>query len=281
MAAKLATFLKTHHHIAVLTGAGISHASGIPYYRGEEGIYTKNKNYKPIQYQEFMGYHNFRQRYWARSFMGYPRISNAQPNTTHKILTQLQRMVNLSIMTQNVDGLHQKSGSKDVIELHGGLARVKCTNCGHIEDRLDFQHQLMEMNPETAQLMLETPDNAPDVSSSNPDGDVDIKWDYDQFQYPSCVKCDGILKPDVVFFGENLEPAVRDATFRRVDTCDGLLVFGSSLTVYSAFRLLKRAEASGRPIAIVNVGPTRGDPLATLKIDQKSEIILSEVIKNW
>lgn len=197
--AKLKRFLDAGRgNTAVLTGAGISTDSGIPDYRGPNGVYMRNKDFKPLQYQEFTKAHTYRQRYWARSFLGWPKIQHARANASHDAMTQLQRGAVVShLMTQNVDYLHTKSGARDVLELHGCLHEVECVHCRCVATRQAFQDKLAEMNPDVARWSQANPGrDAGDVASSvNPDGDVDITWNYDAFAYPPCAKCGGMMKP--------------------------------------------------------------------------------------
>ncbi|UIZ20657.1 hypothetical protein KXD40_000608 [Peronospora effusa] len=271
-----------HGKTLVLSGAGISTDSGIPDYRGPNGVYNRNKDFRPIQFQEFIGAHTYRQRYWARSLFGWPKIYNAQPNGSHHALTELQRGgVISSILTQNVDRLHIKSGSHSVVEMHGSLYEVECQGCGDVTSRQSYQEVLKELNPQVAQLLQENPDKETgDVASSehgNPDGDVDISWNYDEFIYPGCSKCSGIMKPRVVFFGENMPVTTRINALERVSDANALLVVGSSLKVFSAMRLINHAHARKVPIAIVNLGPTRADDLCELRIDKACTSLLTEV----
>ncbi|KAL3656348.1 hypothetical protein V7S43_018839 [Phytophthora oleae] len=266
----------------VLTGAGISTDSGIPDYRGPNGVYNRNKNFRPIQFQEFIGAHTYRQRYWARSFLGWPKILNTQPNGSHHALASLQQSGAVSsILTQNVDRLHSKSGSHGVVEMHGSLHEVECQGCSHVTSRQSYQEALAEMNPQVVKWSVQHPDKvAGDVASSdkvNPDGDVDISWDYDDFVYPACGECGGIMKPRVVFFGENMPAATRTTALERVRDANALLVVGSSLKVFSAMRLINHAHALKIPIAILNLGPTRGDELCSLRIDKPCTSVLTEV----
>ncbi|TDH72904.1 hypothetical protein CCR75_007108 [Bremia lactucae] len=265
-----------------LTGAGISTDSGIPDYRGSNGVYMRNKDFRPIQFREFIGTHTYRQRYWARSFLGWPKILSSQPNGSHHALTDLQQAgVVSSILTQNVDRLHTKSGSSKVLEMHGSLHEVECQSCRCVTSRQSYQSSLAELNPNIAKWQMEHPDEKTgDVASSdevNPDGDIDISWNYDEFQYRACIRCEGILKPRVVFFGESIPVATRKATFDRVSEANALLVVGSSLKVLSAMRLVNHAHASKIPIAIINLGPTRADALCSLRIDKPSTSVLTEV----
>ncbi|KAG7391704.1 NAD-dependent protein lipoamidase sirtuin-4 [Phytophthora pseudosyringae] len=266
----------------VLTGAGISTDSGIPDYRGPNGVYNRNKDFRPIQFQEFIEAHTYRQRYWARSFLGWPKILNTQPNGSHHALTELQWAGAVSsIVTQNVDRLHTKSGSHSVVEMHGSLHEVECQGCGHVTPRQSYQETLAELNPSVANWSIEHPDKETgDVASSdkvNPDGDVDISWNYDDFDYPACSKCGGIVKPRVVFFGENMPVVTRTTALERVGDANALLVVGSSLKVFSAMRLINHAHARKIPIAIVNLGPTRADELCSLRVDKPCTGLLTEV----
>jgi NAD+-dependent protein deacetylase sirtuin 4 len=214
---------------SVLTGAGISTASGIPDYRGPKGTYTIQKDYQPITYQAFVSNESARQRYWARSFFGYPRISRAQPNQSHASLAALeQARVIHGIVTQNVDGLHQKAGSERVVEMHGTLGRVQCLKCGRTIARDEFQKVLRKMNEfDTVDSLQESDDKVLSTLGLNlkpivrPDGDVDLSnQQISKFKYPSacelvkgCGHSEGILKPEVVFFGENIPETVKDKTF--------------------------------------------------------------------
>ncbi|KAH9251673.1 NAD-dependent protein deacetylase SIR4 [Batrachochytrium salamandrivorans] len=282
---KLSEFLvRSQGKTMVLTGAGVSTDSGIPDYRGPQGIYSRNRDFKPIQYQQFIGPHSFRQRYWSRSFMGWPQVSQALPNPSHHAIAALESALHIAgCITQNVDGLHRQAAvaaNPNHIEIHGSLHLVNCIACGHQTRRQAMQDQLAMMNPMMLEWQRLHPSNSTgDVSSTmNPDGDAEMAWDHSQFQYPHCPKCSGILKPNVVFFGENMPSSVRDTSFKMVDEASSLLVVGSSLQVYSALRLVKRASDAGMAIAILNMGSTRGDDLAQLKIDQKSSDVLEELL---
>ncbi|RLN95296.1 hypothetical protein BBJ28_00012482 [Nothophytophthora sp. Chile5] len=274
----------------VLTGAGISTDSGIPDYRGPNGVYNRNKDFRPIQsanpppptpsvlpYLQFVGAHTYRQRYWARSFLGWPKILFTEPNGSHHALTELQRSGAVSsILTQNVDRLHTKSGAEEVVELHGSLHEVECQECKHISSRQSYQDALRDLNPKVAEWLSDHPekgtgDVASSVNNVNPDGDVDITWNYDDFVYPACVKC-------VVFFGENMPMATRTEAMDRVSDASALLVVGSSLKVFSAMRLINHAHAREIPIAIVNLGPTRADELCDLRLDTHCTSLLTEVV---
>ncbi len=246
--------------VVALTGAGISTESGIPDYRGPG---TRERARNPIQYRAFLDDPSTRQRYWARSLAGWPRIASAAPNAGHHAITALERRgVVTGLITQNVDRLHHAAGSTP-IELHGALAEVICLTCGALEDRAELQRRLMLLNPWF------------DADAAYaPDGDADLEH-VAGFRVADCLACGGVLKPHVVFFGENVPKPRVDAAFALVDAARALLVVGSSLTVYSGYRFVRRAAELGKPVAIVNLGPTRGDPLATLRIDAPAGEVLS------
>jgi NAD+-dependent protein deacetylase sirtuin 4 len=245
--------------VAVLTGAGCSTESGIPDYRGPSSVQRARK---PIQYQEFMRSDAVRKRYWARSAAGWPRIACAQPNRGHVALAELEaRGAVRGIITQNVDGLHHAAGSRRVVELHGSLATIRCLACGAQSSRAEFQEQLLSLNEQWAAAL-----RAGD-SFAAPDGDADLEAAVVQdFHVPAC-NCGGVLKPDVVFFGENVPAVVVQNAWDVFDACDVLLVIGSSLTVYSGRRFIYRAQQEGKPIGVINLGPTRADDAAAVKLD--------------
>jgi NAD-dependent SIR2 family protein deacetylase len=241
----------------VLSGAGLSTESGIPDYRGPSGALRRHA---PMTFQSFTGDPVARHRYWARSYLGWRQIKGARPNAGHRAVTALQRAGLVSgIVTQNVDGLHQAAGATGVIELHGGLDRVICRNCGHVVDRARLDRDLHAANP--------TFDAT--VARINPDGDADLADDeLAGFVMIDCESCGGgPLKPDVVFFGETVPRDRVEQCFDLVDRADSLLVLGSSLTVMSGFRFVLRAAKLGIPVAIVNQGPTRGDGHCTVRVD--------------
>ena len=241
--------------ITVLTGAGISTDSGIPDYRGPK---TRHKARNPIQYQQFIGSDAMRRRYWARSLRGWLPVRAAEPNRSHEVLAELEERGRVAgIITQNVDGLHQAAGSHTVVELHGALSQVRCLGCGARVGRDWMQAALLAANPAE---QVEAP------RELAPDGDAVVEAHAD-FQVPSCPECGGVLKPDVVFFGENTERPVVDAAWSLFDEGDVLLVLGSSLTVFSGYRFVHRARKVGKSVAIVSLGPTRGDSAATVKVD--------------
>lgn len=255
--------------VVVVSGAGCSTASGIPDYRGPQGAFTRG--HKPMTYQQFLRNPKGRQRYWARGHVGWARFSQAQPNRAHGALATLeeQGLVN-GIITQNVDGLHQKAGSKSVIDLHGRLDRVTCLSCGAIESRASVHDRLTAVNP---QLTL--------VSTTiNPDGDTDIPDAVlDDFEMVTCLACAGDLKPDVVYFGESVPVERVQEAYAWVDEAHALLVVGSSLTVYSGRRFLMHAHKIGIPIAIINSGPTRGEELANIRIDADVCEVLNSLVE--
>ena len=253
--AALEDFLGGAHRLFVLTGAGCSTGAGIPDYRDESGAW---KHKPPVQFQEFIGSHATRQRYWARSLVGWARISAAHPTTSHRALAQLERSGRIqAIVTQNVDGLHQKAGSDSVIDLHGRLDTVRCLGCGGAVARSEIQETLVARNPRWARL------NAPDA----PDGDAQLEGPFEDVQIPDCVRCGGVLKPDVVFFGENVPKARVNECYAALAAADRVLVVGSSLMVFSGYRFCLAAAEAGKPIAIVNRGRTRADDIASLKVE--------------
>ena len=242
--------------VLLLSGAGISTESGIPDYRGPTGRLRESS---PIQYRNFVSSAAARQRYWARSAVGWPRVKAAQPNAGHRAVAALEQagMVR-GIITQNVDGLHQAAGSSNVVELHGTLYQVTCLQCGRLFDREQIQRDMLQANPG-----WEGTD-----ALSTPDGDAVLQQaEIDGFRSPECGACGGELKPHVVFFGENVPRAVVDRAWEMLERSRAVLVAGSSLTVYSGFRFVDKAARQGKPVAVINMGPTRADPLATLKVE--------------
>ncbi|TQL48057.1 NAD-dependent SIR2 family protein deacetylase [Homoserinimonas aerilata] len=239
--------------LAVLTGAGVSTDSGIPDYRGE-GAPVRN----PMTFSEFLDSESYRKRYWAGSHLGWRRFSSAAPNNGHRALAALEAAgVTNGVITQNVDGLHLRAGSEKVVDLHGSMERVRCLSCGQFFARAAIAEALTSANP-----WLETPD-APELG---PDGDV-TPAGISEFVLPQCTVCGGVLKPDVVFFGEFV-PTERFAEARAlVQSADALLIAGSSLVVNSGIRLLEVALRRHVPVIIVNRGVTKGDSRATLKVD--------------
>ncbi len=250
----------------VLTGAGISTDSGIPDYRG---VHRRTPAPKPMTFQEFTSGEEARRRYWARSTVGWAGMAERQPNAGHLAVTELERLgLTAGVVTQNVDGLHRKAGTRALIELHGDLALVTCLECGTREAREHFQGRLLAFNPEFAGLQV----------ALLPDGDAALPDTLTQsFRVPVCTVCGGVLKPDVIFFGENV-PRVRvDQASRWLAAADALLVLGSSLEVFSGYRFVKTAIAQGKPVAVVNQGPTRADAEASLRLDAGLGEVLPEV----
>lgn len=269
--------------VVALTGAGCSTESGIPDYRGVD---TPPRKRPPIQHREFVDKPEMRRRYWARSLIGWPKIAAARPNATHHALAALEHAgVITGMITQNVDGLHQAAGSADVVELHGALARVRCLACETIVTRAAIQERLRAVNPGWYEPSLDTREPRGQQASSGrdeqneaaPDGDADIDGEYDAFRIVDCDRCAGMLMPDVVFFGGSVPRATLDAAWSTFDRAEVLLVVGSSLTVFSGYRFVRRAAERGVPVAIVNRGPTRGDDHAVLKLDAVSSTTLRAV----
>jgi len=252
----LQQFIQTHPRLFVLTGAGCSTDSGIPDYRNREGEW---KRAPPINFQPFMQEPATRQRYWARSLIGWRRIGSAQPNATHHALARLEQRGQIELLvTQNVDRLHQRAGSERVVDLHGRLDEVRCMTCRWRLAREDFQQMLSERNPGWLHL----------DAGVAPDGDADLEHQsFAQFDVPPCPWCGGIVKPDVVFFGENVPRERIDEATRAWRTADAVLVVGSSLMVYSGYRFVNAAARAGKPVAALTLGRTRADPLLSLKVD--------------
>jgi NAD-dependent SIR2 family protein deacetylase len=248
----------------VLTGAGISTSSGIPDYRDSEGV---RRGKAPMMYQEFLATPQARRRYWARAMLGWPRVRIATPNKAHMALATLQQRQRISgLITQNVDTLHDQAGSHDVIELHGSLHRVLCLDCQQRSDRNVIQRLMEAENPYLAGV----------DAVQAPDGDTHLDPAFEErFQVPRCPYCHGQrLKPDVVFFGENVATATAAAAMAAVEHAEGLLVVGSSLMAYSAFRLCKAMVEQGKPVIAINLGKTRGDELLQMKVQASCEVLL-------
>lgn len=248
--------MRQHPRLLVLSGAGVSTDSGIPDYRDANGAW---KRAPPTLYDEFVRSPRARKRYWARSMLGWQHVVKARPNHAHYALARLEALGHLrTLLTQNVDGLHGRAGSTAVIELHGSLERVGCLDCGASFSREEVQYSIIERNPEFAH----------EAFTAAPDGDALIeRSDIDAFESPACPQCGGILKPGVVFFGENVPRPRVDAAFTAMSDADALLVVGSSLMVYSGYRFCERAHGARQPIAAINLGRTRADPMLSLKIE--------------
>lgn len=253
----LVDFVRRHPRLFVLTGAGCSTESGIPDYRDDNGDW---KRPQPVTFQAFTGDTVTRKRYWARSLVGWPTMAQAQPGAAHRALVQLEDAGHVAcLVTQNVDGLHGKAGSRAVIDLHGRIADVVCLGCGALSPRAALQELLRQRNPAWAVLQAGTA----------PDGDADLEHaDFADFQVPPCPHCGGMLKPDVVFFGESVPRARVAAAQEALARADAVLVAGSSLMVYSGYRFAQAAAQLGKPMAAVNLGRTRADALLGLKVQQ-------------
>jgi NAD-dependent SIR2 family protein deacetylase len=257
-------FIDRHRRVFVLTGAGCSTNSGIPDYRDSHGNWKRTQ---PVTIQAFMGDAHTRRRYWARSLIGWRRFGQARPNDAHHALAKLEAKGQCELLlTQNVDRLHQSAGHQQVIDLHGRLDLVCCMGCGEKTPRNAFQHTLGRMNADWLAL------DAADA----PDGDADLEHaDFTSFAVPACETCGGILKPDVVFFGENVPRDIVATAQDHLEQADAMLIVGSSLMVYSGFRFAQAAARKGMPIAAVNLGRTRADDLLTLKVEDRCEAALA------
>ncbi len=255
LAALQALFARSRRPL-VLTGAGVSTASGIPDYRDRDGGW---KARRPVTYHAFRTSPATRRRYWARSLVGWPRMADARPNAAHEILARLEREGRVHhLLTQNVDGLHQRAGSRRVLDLHGRLDLVECLGCLTALDRRAFQQDLLARNAAFAALPAE----------AAPDGDAALDHvSFDAFQVPDCPACGGVLKPAVVFFGENVPADRVESSYRLVSEADLLLVVGSSLMVFSGYRFVRAARRYDIPVALVNLGRTRADGEAALKVE--------------
>ena len=252
--------------LLVLSGAGISTESGIPDYRGPT---SAQRPAQPMRYQQFVAHEAMRRRYWARSFRGWLAVHQAQPNSGHRALARLERLGIVSaVLTQNVDGLHQAAGSQQVLELHGSLAKVCCLACGARTSRLELQQHMQQLNPSL--------DN--EQQQLKPDGDASISEALiETFRVPVCERCGGMLKPDVVFFGENVPKARVAHAWQLLEQAQALLVVGSSLTVFSGYRFAVRAAEQGKTLAIINLGETRADHLADVKLEGKLGELLPQL----
>jgi len=256
-AAPLTDFAERHPRLFVLTGAGCSTDSGIPDYRDANGDW---KRPSPVTFQAFTGDELTRRRYWARSLVGWPTMATARPGAAHHALARLEAAGRVGmLLTQNVDGLHEAAGSLQSVDLHGRIDTVRCLGCETRTPRAELQQQLRERNPAWAAL----------EAKAAPDGDADLEGrDFAAFDVPACPLCGGMLKPDVVFFGESVPRERVQAAFAALAEADAMLVAGSSLMVYSGFRFVQAAVAAGKPVAAVNLGRTRADDLLTLKVAQ-------------
>ena len=267
-AQELVRFLARHPNTLVLTGAGLSTASGIPDYRDRDGV---RRGRLPIQGPEFRRSPAVQRRYWARSMVGWPVLAQARPNAGHAALAALEAGSHIgALLTQNVDGLHQRAGSQGVLELHGNIHAVLCLDCGARVTRAAVQERLLAANPHLA--------NA--AAQPLPDGDAQVEPEFlDDFNLPICSHCGGALMPDVVFFGDNVPAARTASALAHMAAADALLVVGSSLMVFSGFRFCRLAFDAGKPIAAVNLGRTRADHMMALKIEAPAERLLPPVAR--
>jgi NAD-dependent SIR2 family protein deacetylase len=260
----LQDFVDRHQRLFVLTGAGCSTNSGIPDYRDAAGNW---KRQQPVTYQAFMGEEATRRRYWARSLIGWRSFGRARPNSAHLALARLEAAGRSElVLTQNVDRLHQAAGNEKVIDLHGRLDLVRCMGCGRKSPRDELQDELTKLNADWVDL----------DASDAPDGDADLDaHDFSSFNIPACRHCEGVLKPDVVFFGESVPREFVDTAAGHLREADGMLIVGSSLMVYSGFRFVQMAARAGIPIAAVNLGRTRADEMLAFKAEEACETALS------
>ncbi len=261
---QLAGFLQRYRRIAVLTGAGVSTASGIPDYRDADGQW---KHARPVMYEDFRGSARVRQRYWARSLVGWELFRQALPNAAHAALAALERRdLFEGLITQNVDRLHQQAGHQRVVDLHGRLDRVVCLDCGESSTREAMQLRLQAANPGFSGTS----------TGQRPDGDAEVETAaMERFVVPGCLSCGGVLKPDVVFFGQAVPRAWVSEATQIVAQAQALLVVGSSLMVFSGYRFARQAAAGHKPLAILGLGRTRADELATLRIHGDCSELLS------
>lgn len=260
---RLAAFLRAHSSVLVLTGAGMSTASGIPGYRDEDGV---RRGRQPVQGPEFRRSDAVRRRYWARSLVGWSTLAQAEPNAGHVALAQLEQGGYLgALVTQNVDGLHQRAGSRRLIELHGNIHDVVCLDCGARHARAGIQHRLVRDNPDLAGAS----------ARPLPDGDAELEpAALEHFRVPDCAQCGGVLQPDVVFFGDNIPPQRSADALQWMHEADALLVVGSSLMVFSGYRFCRLAAQAGKPVAALNIGKTRADDLLDFKVEAGAQHLL-------
>ncbi len=267
-AATLRGWISNHRRVFVLTGAGCSTGSGIPDYRDENGEWKRRP---PVMILAFRTQEATYRRYWARACAGWPRFTAAVPGAAHHALAALERTGTLArLVTQNVDGLHQRAGSRAVIDLHGRLDEVVCLGCGDRTPRESVQSAMTAANPDWGAAPIAAPDGDADIDAAS----------VEAFVPPRCARCGGLLKPDVVFFGENVPHARVDEARDALSRSDALLVAGSSLMVYSGFRFVRLAHDLGLPIAIVNRGRTRGDELAHVKVEGEVGALLTGLVRS-
>jgi NAD-dependent SIR2 family protein deacetylase len=253
----LIEFVIKHPRLLVITGAGCSVASGIPTYRDDTGAWQRSA---PIQHQEFMNLEASRKRYWARSYAGWPTVNAAKPNASHYALASLEKKGYCQLLvTQNIDRLHQKAGHQNVIDLHGRLDQVNCLSCESVFDRQDVQTQLTRLNPNFPQL----------EHIAAPDGDADIENSLvDKIVIKDCPTCQGMLKPDVVFYGGTVDRVIVNSIYEKLNHIDAVIVVGSSLMVFSSFRFCRKANELSVPVVAINQGKTRADDFLELKVSE-------------
>jgi NAD-dependent SIR2 family protein deacetylase len=253
----LADFVRRNPRLMILTGAGVSTDSGIPAYRDEEGAWARKE---PVQHGDFMANLSTRRRYWGRSLVGWPVMQQSRPNLAHRLLAKLERRQHSELLvTQNVDRLHQRAGSERVLDLHGRADEVICMSCRYRCERRLVHERCFEMNPGFQRYRAETA----------PDGDADLEVDFSNFRIVDCPRCGGILKPDVVFFGDNVPKDRVQQSMDALQASDGLLVIGSSLMVYSGFRFCRNARDWRKPMAALTLGRTRADDMLDLKLNAR------------
>ncbi|TVP44067.1 MAG: NAD-dependent protein deacetylase [Halomonas sp.] len=264
---ELAGFIQQHPKLWVITGAGVSTDSGIPDYRDADGQW---KRPPPVQHGDFMGSFPVRQRYWARALVGFKAMREAQVSGAHKALAALESMGFIELLvTQNVDRLHQRAGSKRVVDLHGRADIVKCMRCDYTMMRHAMHSQMATMNPYFAGL----------DARHAPDGDADLETDFSPFKVFDCPRCGGILKPDVVYYGDVVPPARRLAAQRGLDNASAVLAVGTSLMVFSGYRFCRAAHERGMPLASLSLGVTRADPLLTHQWRAPLTPVLEQAVK--
>ena len=266
----LRIFIQKYPELFVITGAGISRGSGIQTYRDEAGKWKSNS---PIQHSEFLTKETARKRYWARSYIGWPNVASAKPNNGHKSLNILESKGFVStLVTQNVDRLHQKAGHKRVTDLHGRLDQVVCMDCGLLFSRHEIQTWLVKNNPNIVHMKTSK-------NSLRPDGDAEVSEAYvEELKVPECPQCKGLLKPNVVFYGSTVSKEIVNYLFDRLRKAKALLIVGSSLMVYSSFRFCKYARENDVPVICINQGLTRGDDLFSLKVDRDCSEVLNQLV---
>ncbi|MFV8783834.1 NAD-dependent protein deacetylase [Microbulbifer sp. SA54] len=266
-ASLLVDFIQRHPRLMILTGAGVSTDSGIPDYRDRNGDWKRKP---PVDHRDFMRCERTRQRYWGRALIGWPVIRNSQPNPAHFHLAELGKRGHVELLvTQNVDRLHQRAGSEKVIDLHGRADEIQCMNCAFRADRQAIHDLNFDLNPAFRHYRAETA----------PDGDADLEVDFSDFRVADCPDCAGILKPDVVFFGDNVPKTRVVQSLDALRHSNALLVIGSSLMVYSGFRFCRYAKEWNKPLASLNLGRTRADDLIDLKLNAHIGDTLAAVLR--